>query len=249
MKFKVKFAHYSVEGIKAALEWSLEEPGFEATKPMAISLLERLPAAEPGQWPPRFEGKRSKQPLEVELERKEMRLILHTITTALNQNLHDDCDRELGILTVLQRVLLCDACEFELKHKTEKCPRPVPNLEVHTCGQEDCPMCGTYGVINASPVWGPYVTGGTTCPMCEGSTRVPEGTTAIYKKPCPAVAELPVNDSKTVVTVTDWRGEHCALRMMHEGKCEPKGMHVSEWDEREAAYARECVEKARQAFA
>ncbi len=142
--------------------------------------------------------------------------------------------------------MACPACEFEGKYRTEECPRPVPNLKIHTCGQEDCPMCGTYGVINASPVWGPYVTGGTACPMCEGTTRVPRGTTTIYQKPCIGSAEIPpVNNSQTVLTVTDMRGEQCSLRLRHEGKCVAKAMHVSEWDEREAVYARECVAKAR----
>lgn len=75
--------------------------------------------------------------------------------------------------------MTCDACDFEATHRTAECTRPVPDLSIHTCGQQVCPLCRGCGVVNGVNLGRVEVVvmGGDPCPLCLHTGRVP-GTLA-----------------------------------------------------------------------
>ena len=79
----------------------------------------------------------------------------------------------------------CEACEFEARHRTPTCPRPVPNLDIHTCGQKTCPLCRGCGAVNGINIGRVEVAvmNGDPCPLCLHTARVPG--TLVWPRGCP----------------------------------------------------------------
>lgn len=136
----------------------------------------------------------------------------------------------------------CAACAFEKQYGTTKNPRPIPDLEIHTCGQEICILCSGYTVINGTPM-GPFaVMDGDICPVCNHTGRVPAGTTTSFKRTCHSVDMY--NETSGSVYTLKQHLERCSLPIGHEGGCDYR--LASEVNQVEIERAKECVKRANQ---